>query len=112
MSMWATISLAVRDKLVSILDGNVGHNQIFMAKEDVNKNAFRYLGFVGLFKWVIMAFGLKHAGGTYQKAMNLIFHDLLGVLMEAYIEDVVVKSIGFEEHMTDLKLSFKRMKKY
>jgi hypothetical protein len=44
--------------------------------------------------------------------MNLILHDLLGVLMEAYIDDVVVKSVGFEEHMTDLKLSLERMKKY
>jgi hypothetical protein len=44
--------------------------------------------------------------------MNLIFHDLLRVLMEVYINEVVVKSVGFEEHMTDLKLLLKRMKKY
>jgi hypothetical protein len=44
--------------------------------------------------------------------MNLIFHDLLGVLMEVYIDDVVVKSVGFEEHMTDIKLSLEEMKKY
>jgi hypothetical protein len=44
--------------------------------------------------------------------MILIFHDLLRVLMEVYINNVVVKSVGFEEHMTDLKLSLERMKKY
>jgi hypothetical protein len=44
--------------------------------------------------------------------MNLIFHDLLRVLMEVYIDDVVVKSVGFEEHMTDLKMSLERLKKY
>jgi hypothetical protein len=48
-----------------------------------------------------MAFGLNNAGATYQRVMNLIFHDLLRVLMEVYIDDVVVKSVGFEEHMTD-----------
>jgi hypothetical protein len=32
--------------------------------------------------------------------------------MEVYIDDAVVKSVGFEEHMTDLKLSLERMKKY
>jgi hypothetical protein len=37
--------------------------------------------------------------------MNLIFHDLLTVLMEVYIDDVVVKSVGFKEHMADMKLS-------
>jgi hypothetical protein len=59
-----------------------------------------------------MTFSLKNAGAMYQRAMNLIFHDLLRVLMEVYIDDVVVKSVGFEEHMTDLKLSLQRMKKY
>jgi hypothetical protein len=60
----------------------------------------------------VMTFGLKNAGATYQRAMNLIFHNLLRVLMEVYINDVVVKSVGFEEHMTNLKLSLERMKKY
>jgi hypothetical protein len=58
-----------------------------------------------------MTFGLKNAGATYQRAMNLIFHDLLRVLMEIYIDDVGVKSVGFKEHMDELKLSLERMKK-
>jgi hypothetical protein len=78
----------------------------------VSKITFRCPGFVGLFEWVVMTFFLKNAGAMYQRAMNLIFHDLLRVLMEVYIDDVVVKSVGFEEHMTDLKLSLERMKKY
>jgi hypothetical protein len=93
-------------------DGNVGYNRIFMAKEDVHKTAFRCLGFVGLFEWVVMTFGLKNAGVTYQRAMNLIFHGLLGVILEIYIDDVVVKSAGFHEHMTDLRVSPERMRKY
>jgi hypothetical protein len=59
-----------------------------------------------------MTFDLKNAGATYPRAMNLIFHDRLGVLMEVYIDDVVVKSVGIEVHMTNLKLSLERMKKY
>jgi hypothetical protein len=100
------------NKVISFLDGNVGYNQIFMAKEDVSKTVFHCLGFIGLFDWVVMTFGLNNACATYQRAMNLIFHDLLRVLMEVYIDDVVVKLVGFEEHMTDLKLSLERMKKY
>jgi hypothetical protein len=83
-----------------------------MAKEDVSKTAFHCPGFVGLFEWVVMTFGLKNAGATYERTMNLIFHNLLGVLMEVYIDDVVVKLVGFEEHMTDLKLLLERIKKY
>jgi hypothetical protein len=59
-----------------------------------------------------MTFGLKNAGATYQRGMNLIFHDLPRVLMEVYIDDMVVKSVQFEEHMTDSKLSLERMMKY
>jgi hypothetical protein len=106
------VNSASGNKVISFLDGNVGYNQIFMVKEDVSKTVFRCLGFIGLFEWVIMTFGLKNAGATYQRAMNLIFHDLLGVLMEVYIDDMVVELVGFEEHMTDLKLSLERMKKY
>jgi hypothetical protein len=103
------IDSASGNMVISILDSSVGYNQIFMAKEDVSKTAFRCPGFVGIFKWVVISFGLKNVGATYQRAMNLIFHDLLGVLMEVYIDDVVVKSVGFEEHMTNLKLSLERM---
>jgi hypothetical protein len=106
------VDSASGNKVISFLDGNAGYNQIFMAKEDVSKTAFRYLGFVDLFKWVVMTCGLKNAGAMYQRAINLIFHDLLGVLMEVYIDDVVVKSVGYKEHMSDLKLSLERMKKY
>jgi hypothetical protein len=59
-----------------------------------------------------MTFGLKTAGATYHRAMNLIFHNLLGVLVEVYIDDVVVKSVSFKVHVTDLKLSLERMKKH
>jgi hypothetical protein len=113
------INSASGNKVISFLDDNTEYNQIFMAKnhifmakEDVNKTTFRCPGFVGLFEWVDMTFGLKNAGAMYQRAMNLIFHDLLRVLMEVYIDDIVVKSIGFKEHMTDLKLSLEKMKKY
>jgi hypothetical protein len=83
-----------------------------MAKDDISKTVFRCPGFVGLLEWVVMTFGLKNAGATYQRAMDLIFHDLLGIIMEVYIEDVVIKSAGFESHLADLCLAFQRMRKY
>jgi hypothetical protein len=106
------IDSASGNKVICFLDGNAGYNQIFMAKEDVSKTVFRCPGFIGLFEWVVMTFGLKNVGATYQRAMKLIFHDLLRVLMEVYIDNVVVKSAGFEEHMTDFKLSLEKMQKY
>ena len=78
-------------RVISFLDGNAGYNQIFMAEEDMSKMAFICPGFVGLFEWVVMTFRLKNAGATYQRAMNLIFHDLIGMIMEVYIDDIVIK---------------------
>jgi hypothetical protein len=100
------------NRMISFLDGNVGYNQIFMATEDISKTAFRCPSFIGLFEWVEMTFGLKNARATYQCAMNLIFHDLLGTILEIYIDDVVVKSADFEGHLADLQLAFERMRKY
>jgi hypothetical protein len=45
------------------------------------KQLFRFSGFIDLFEWVVMTFGLKNVGATYQRAMNLIFHDLLGIIL-------------------------------
>ena len=53
------INEASRNRVISFLDGNAGYNQIFMAKEDTSKTAFRCPDFVGLFEWVVMTFGLK-----------------------------------------------------
>jgi hypothetical protein len=99
-------------KVISFLDGNDGYNQIFMAEEDMYKTTFRCPGFVGLFEWVAMTFGLKNARATYQRAMNLIFHDLVGIIVEVYIDDIVVKSAGLESHLADLHLAFERMRRF
>jgi hypothetical protein len=99
-------------KVISFLDGNVGYNQIFMAEEDVHKTALRCPGFVGLFEWVAITFGLKNVGATYQRAMNLFFCDLLGIIVEVYIDDTIVKSAGLESHLADLHLAFERMHRF
>jgi hypothetical protein len=67
---------------------------------------------VGLFEWIVMTFGLKNAGATYQRAMNLIFDDLLGIIVEVYIDDIVVKSASLNSHLADLRLAFEKMHRY
>jgi hypothetical protein len=78
----------------------------------MSKTALRCSGFIDLFKWVVMTFGLKNAGATYQRAMNLIFHDLLGIILEVYIDDVIVKSDSMDGHLADLCLALERMCRY
>ena len=106
------INSASGNRVISFLDGNAGYNQIFMAEEDTSKTAFVCPGFIGLFEWVVMTFGLKNAGATYQRAMNLIFHELIGIIMEVYIDDIVVKSAAFDSHLADLRKALEKMRQY
>jgi hypothetical protein len=78
----------------------------------MSKAAFCCPSFIGLFEWVVMTFGLKNVGATYQRAMNLIFHDLLGIILEIYFDDIVVKSVSMDTHLADLRLAFERMRRY
>jgi hypothetical protein len=59
-----------------------------------------------------MTFGLNNDGATYHRAMNLIFHELLGSIVEVYIDDIVVKSAEFSSHIADLCKAFDKMCQY
>ena len=50
---------AFGNRVINFLDGNDGYNQIFMAEEDASKTVFICPGFIGLFNWLVMEFGLK-----------------------------------------------------
>ena len=106
------INAAAGHKILSFMDGNTGYNQIFMALEDISKTAFRVPGAVGLFEYLVMTFGLKNAGAMYQRAMNYIFHDLIGKLVEIYNDDVVVKSTSAGGHLEDLREVLERTRKF
>lgn len=52
------------------MDGHARYNQIFLAKNEIHKTAFRCPGALGTYEWNVMTFGLKNAGAIYQRAMN------------------------------------------
>ncbi|CAN6569907.1 unnamed protein product [Malus baccata var. baccata] len=105
-----SIDAVAKHKVLSFMDGNVGYNQIKMAQEDIHKTAFKCPEHVGAYEYLVMPFGLNNAGATYQRAMNAIFHDLIGQSMEVYIDDIVVKSKTEEQHLADLRQALTRMR--
>ena len=66
------------NKLLSFMDGFSGCNQILITVDDISKTAFRCPSTLGTFEWLVMPLSLKNVGATYQRAMNAIFHDMLG----------------------------------
>lgn len=66
---------------LSMLDGFSGYNQIFIVEEDVPKIVFWCPGALETYEWVVMPYGLKNVGSTYQREMNLIFHKFIETFM-------------------------------
>jgi hypothetical protein len=108
----ALVNADAGHKVISLMDGNAGYNQVFMAIEYIAKTAFRCPGHVRLYEWIVMTFGLKNAGATCQRAMNYIIHELVSKIVEIYIDDVVVKSKSYEEHLTDLQKTLECTRKH
>jgi hypothetical protein len=65
-----------------------------------------------IFCYTKMAFGLKNGGATYQKCIQIILEPQIGRNVEAYIDDVVVKSKRHGDLLDDLKETFNNLRKY
>ena len=76
------VDFATNNELLFFMDGFSGYNHNLITVEDIPKTAFRCLGSIGTFEWLVMSFGLKNVGATYQRAMNAIFFDMLGYHMD------------------------------
>jgi hypothetical protein len=57
-------------------------------------------------------FWFKKCRCNISKSYKFNFHDLLGIKLEVYIDDVIVKSDSMDGHLTDLHLALKRMCRY
>ena len=94
----------------SFMDRFSGYNQIKMAEEDKSKTTF--VTHWGTFMYDVMPFGLKNAGATFQQAMVTLFHNMIHHEIEVYMDDMIAKSRTTQDHLTDLRKLFQRLKKY
>lgn len=59
-----------------------------------------------------MPFSFKNTETTYQRLVNMIFHDLISKTMEVYINNVVVKIKAGVNHIDHLNQVFDVLRKY
>jgi hypothetical protein len=85
------------------LDLRWGYFQVKVAEEDCCKTAF--WGSDGLNEWVVMPFGLKNAPAFLQRIMDSTLRTCRD-FARCYINDVIVYSKSFEEHLTHLRATF------
>ncbi|GJR68286.1 reverse transcriptase domain-containing protein [Tanacetum coccineum] len=96
-------------KLKCFLDAYKGYYLIQMAREDEHKTAFHALQ--GVYCYQKMPFGLKNAGATYQRLVDRVFESQTGRNMEAYVDDMVIKSMDETDMMADIRETFERLRK-
>ncbi|CAO2207897.1 unnamed protein product [Urochloa humidicola] len=86
------------------LDAYSGYHQIAMKESD--QLATSFITPFGSYCYVTMPFGLKNAGATFQRCMIRTFDDLIGEVVEAYVDDIVVKSRKADQLIPNLEKAF------
>jgi hypothetical protein len=90
--------------LLCFLDCYSGYHQIALKEEDQIKTAF--ITPFGMYAYKTMSFRLKNAGPTYQCVIHMCFADQLHRNVEAYVDDVVIKTTNPDGLIAYLKETF------
>jgi hypothetical protein len=90
---------------LSFLDAYSGYHQIKMKESD--QLATSSITPFGMYCNTTMPFGLRNAGATYQRCMNRVFGEHIGRTVEAYVDDIVVKTRKASDLISDLETTFK-----
>ncbi|KAF8755939.1 hypothetical protein RHS01_04996 [Rhizoctonia solani] len=77
-------------KVFTKLDLRWGYNNVRVKEGDEWKTAFRTK--YGLYKSLVMTFGLTNAPAAFQHFMNELFKDLLDVCVIIYLDDILIYS--------------------
>jgi len=105
-----TFQVLNKAKYYSSLDLASGYWQVQVAKKDIPKTAFNTRK--GTFAYLRMPMGLKGAPSAFQRFMTEIFSDLLyrGVLV--FIDDILIYSEKWEEHLRLVNEVLRRLSKH
>ena len=90
--------------LLSFLDAYSGYHQIFMTRGDEEKTPF--ITPCDTYCFLRMPFGLKSAGSTFARAVQIAFEPQLHRNMEGYMDEIVVKTKDRATLVQDLEETF------
>jgi len=95
-------------KYFSTLDLHAGYHQVPMHPDDKEKTAF--ISQSGLYEFNKMAFGLCNAPATFQRMMDSTLAGLKWNICLVYLDDIIVYSTNFDEHLSRLDKVIKAVK--
>jgi hypothetical protein len=94
---------------ISKIDLKKGYWQLAMHPE-----SSKYTAFVcdeGKFEWTRMPFGLKTAPNIFQRFMNRVLGDARGRYADAYLDDIIINSKSWQEHLDHISNVLSKLRK-
>jgi hypothetical protein len=96
--------------LLCFLDCYSGYHQNALKEEDQIKTAF--ITPFEMYAYKTMSFGLKNVGATYQHVIQMCFADQLHRTVEAYVDDMVIKTRNPDDLIADLEETFSSLRRF
>jgi len=96
-----------KNQFFSTIDLKSGFHQILLKESDKEKTAFSVNN--GKFEFNRLPFGLKNAPAIFQRALDDILRDHIGVRCYVYIDDIVIFAKTKEEHFQNLEIVFRTL---
>ena len=94
-------------KFITTLDLTRGYWQMPVAAEDQHKTA--YATPFGLFQFRVMPFGLNGAPASFQRMMDRVVDDLQD-FAAAYLDDLIIYSNTWEDHLKHVRVILQRLR--
>ena len=79
-----------------------------MHPDDQDKTAF--ITPFGLYEFKVMPFELKNAPATFQRLMNRILQPIIEKFYAIYLNDIIIYSTTFLDHLDHTKQVFQRLR--
>lgn len=95
-------------KVFSTLDLNSGYWQVEVEESSRPMTAFSTPR--GLYQFRVMPFGLKNAPATFMRLMEEVLSGYTGEFCQVYLDDILVYSKNFNEHLEHLARVLERLK--